>query len=370
MKILLTTDTVGGVWTYALELAAALAPHGVEADLATMGAPLSEGQRAEAAALSNVRLHESAYRLEWMSDPWDEVRRAGEWLLELEARLRPDLVHLNGYAHGALPWRAPTLVVGHSCVLSWWEAVKGEPAPADWDRYREEVTRGLRAATLAGAPTRAMLASLQRHYGPLDAARVLPNGRDPALFRPQAKQPLVLAAGRLWDEAKNVAALDRVAPRLAWPVYVAGDDLHPDGGRLCCANLRLLGRLTRPELADRLGAASIYALPARYEPFGLSVLEAAFAGCALVLGDLPSLREVWDDDALFVPPDDGAALAAALQSLIADEAGREALARRARTRAFQYTPERLAAGYLGAYQHLLAPPVPSDRPLEASACAS
>ena len=35
----------------------------------------------------------------------------------LERRLRPDVVHLNGYTHGALPWRAPVLVVGHSCVL-------------------------------------------------------------------------------------------------------------------------------------------------------------------------------------------------------------------------------------------------------------
>jgi len=83
MRLLLTTDTVGGVWTYALELARALSPHNVEVLLATMGAPVSAEQRAEAAALPNGRVAESAYKLEWMDDSWDDVRRSGDWLLDL-----------------------------------------------------------------------------------------------------------------------------------------------------------------------------------------------------------------------------------------------------------------------------------------------
>jgi len=106
-RVLMTADTVGGVWTYALELARALAPHGVEIHLATMGREPDEGQRAQAAALPNVRLHASDFRLEWMEEPWEDVARAGDWLLALERVLAPDLVHLNGYAHGAMPWRAP-----------------------------------------------------------------------------------------------------------------------------------------------------------------------------------------------------------------------------------------------------------------------
>ncbi len=70
-------------------------------------------------------------------------------------------------------------------------------------------------------------------------------------------------------------------------------------------------------MAGWLGRASIFALPARYEPFGLLPLEAALSGCALVLGDIPSLREVWGDAAWFVPPDDRDALTAAIGSLIA-----------------------------------------------------
>ena len=354
----MTADTVGGVWAYAVELARALAPGGVEIALATMGAPLSPEQSAEIAPLSHVSVFQSGYKLEWMEEPWDDVARAGDWLLDVERRVRPDVIHLNGdFAHGALPWRAPTLVAGHSCVLSWWEAVHGEAAPErEWCRYKREVARGLRAADAVAAPTAALGDALLRHYGPFHGdVRIVPNARDAARFPPGPKEPFVLSAGRLWDAAKNVAALSAVAPGLPWPVCVAGEDRHPDGGRARHDNVRLLGRLAPSDLAGWMARAAIYALPARYEPFGLSALEAGLAGCALVLGDIGSLREVWGADAaLFVPPDDPPALEAALRRLIADPALRAEMAARARGRALEFTPERMAAGYLEIYRRLAA----------------
>jgi glycosyltransferase involved in cell wall biosynthesis len=366
-KVLMTADTVGGVWTYALELAAGLGQHGVEVAIATMGAPLTPQQREASGQISNLEVFESCFKLEWMEDPWEDLAKAGEWLLQLEGRLQPDIIHLNGYVHAALPWQAPTLVVGHSCVLSWWEAVKGEAAPASWDRYREEVRRGLQAANLVIAPSAAMLAELNAHYGEIVNAKVISNGRDSAVFFPSVKKEFVLTAGRLWDEAKNVAALEGIAPQLLWPIYIAGEEKHPDAGtdalakhaarvlnRVSTSNVHLLGRLYTEELVSWYAHASIYALPARYEPFGLSVLEAALSGCALVLGDIASLREIWWDAAVFVPPDDGNATAHAINTLIKDSSLRTALAAKARTRALKFTPQRMVAGYLEAYQDLIA----------------
>jgi glycogen(starch) synthase len=353
MKILMTADTVGGVWTYALELARSLSPHDVNVVLATMGAPVTTQQRAEAATVPGLEIHESEFKLEWMNDPWDDVRLAGEWLLKLEQDIRPDVVHLNGFAHGSLPWHAPVLMVGHSCVLSWWEAVKGEAAPADWERYRYEVTRGLQHASMVAAPTQAMLTALDKFYGVPSTARVISNGRDAALFKPLAKEEFVFGAGRLWDEAKNLSKLDEVAPHLPWPVYVAGDDKHPEGGRVRAQGVQMLGRLASQELTSYFGRAAIYALPARYEPFGLSVLEAALSGCALVLGNIPSLREVWGTAAVFVEPNDAAALQSTLQTLIGDAELRAHKAQQAHLRALEYTPQRMAEGYLVAYRDLI-----------------
>ena len=336
MKILMTADTVGGVWTYALELADALAPHGVEVELATMGRPLDHDQRAELARSAVADLHESAFALEWQQDPWDDVDRAGRWLLELEDRVRPDLVHLNGYAHGCLPWQAPVVVVAHSCVLSWWEAVKREPPPPQWDRYRESVEAGLRAAHAVVAPTHAMLDALARHYSFRSPGLVIHNGRS---FAPpeREKERFVLGTGRFWDEAKNVAALKRVRESVPWPVVLLGSGSP-------------LGRLPSAEVATYVARASIFAAPARYEPFGLSILEAALARCALVLGDIPSLREVWGDAAVYVAPDDDEAVAAAIGLLARDEELRNEVAYRASRRALRYAPERMAASYLELYE--------------------
>jgi glycogen synthase len=375
--VLMTTDTVGGVWHYALELAARLGDAGMKVALASMGAPVSGFQRAQIVRLSNLTLYESAYKLEWMPEPWRDVRRAGAWLLELEHDLKPDVIHLNQYAFGDLPFRAPKLVVAHSCVLSWWRAVHGCPAPADWEPYRGVVQRGLAGAALVAAPTRAMLRALKQNYGYGKRGIVIPNGRDAASYRPGKKKPLILAAGRLWDCAKNLAALEAVAAELPWPVHVAGATVQPGGGVREARGVHALGDLAPEALAQEFAAASIYALPARYEPFGLSILEAALAGCALVLGDIASLREVWGDAAIYVAPDDHEGLRDAVQRLARNHRLRERLAKAARSRAMIYTPERKAAAYLAAYKALTEPPRGARRPEqlplfapEPRACAS
>jgi glycosyltransferase involved in cell wall biosynthesis len=323
-----------------------------------MGAPLSREQRKEARRLSNLRIFESRYKLEWMEKPWFDLARAGDWLVDIERRVKPDVIHLNSYIPAALPFHAPKLVVGHSCVLSWWRAVKGEPAPAEWNWYRYQVTRALRAADLVIAPSHAMLAALQRHYGPLRSAEVVPNGRDPNIFSPLVKENFVLVAGRLWDQAKNLETLVQVAPDLPWPVYVAGEVQHPDGGTQTPPHVCLLGRLSPPALVPWYGRAAIYALPARYEPFGLSVLEAALSACALVLGDIPSLRGIWDGAAIFVPPNDASALRSALLELMKRPALLRKQAELARARGLEYTAQRMATGYLSAYSDLMMTKVP------------
>lgn len=231
-RLLMTADAMGGVWTYALDLSQSLGRQDIEVLLAVTGALPNPEQRRQVLCLPNVQIVEAPLKLEWMDDPWNDIARAGDWLLQMEERFQPDIVHLNGYCHGALPWQAPSVVVAHSCVLSWWLSVNGVEAPAAWERYRQEATRGIHGASLLVAPSRAMLSSIERFYECPERAMVIPNGRRSGIFTPAKKEPFVLSAGRLWDEAKNLAALDRVAPRLAWPAYVAGNNTHPDGNHV------------------------------------------------------------------------------------------------------------------------------------------
>lgn len=352
--ILMTADPIGGVWQYALELCRQLAKRDVNVVLATMGRPLERSERAWVAGLQNVEVRESAYKLEWMIEPWSDVKEAGRWLLDLESRFQPSVIHLNQYSHGALPWKVPTLVVGHSCVYSWFEAVKGSPPGPEWRRYKEAVRVGLQGANMITAPSLSMLSSLKKHYGNFVASAPIYNGRSGARFTAGKKEAFVFTAGRLWDEAKNILSLELIARKIPWPIYAAGESLGPDGQRVLLDGVISLGRLNSETLAQWFNRAAIFVLPASYEPFGLSALEAALSGCALVLGDTESLREIWDDAAVFVRPNDPELIREALADLIANPCLREDLSHRARRRARLFTPERMAQAYMELYAKLLA----------------
>jgi glycogen synthase len=343
-RVLMTCDTVGGVWTFALELAKGLTGNGVEVLLASFGGEPSPEQRAAAAAIPDLFLVSTTFRLEWMENPWEDVAESARWLTRVAREYSPDVVHLNSFGHGDVKFNCPVLLTGHSCVLSWWEAVKGTPLPPTWRIYECVVKRALNSANIISTPSRFMATALAKHYSfDRNKLRIVYNGRDPDRFRRGAKAPIVFAAGRLWDEAKNAAALARVAPALSCPVFFAGEG--------SVEGVRTLGRLSTEQMAEWYSKAAVYAFPARYEPFGLSVLEAALSGCALVLGDIPSLREIWDDAAIFVPPDDSESLRAAIQSLMDDTALCEAVGRRAYQRARNFTASRMIRNYIGLYEN-------------------
>lgn len=346
--VLMTADTVGGVWTYAMDLCAELCSRGVRVSLATMGDPVRPHQAVEAARIRGLDVYESRFRLEWMDDPWHDVMAAGEWLLALQKRTGADLVHLNGYVHAALPWPVPVVVVAHSCVLSWWRAVKKEDAPDSYNQYRHQVTCGVRAADMLVAPSAWMLDQVRLHYSPLNGGVVVPNARSGS-FAPGEKEDLIFSCGRIWDEAKNIGSLCWVAPLLQWPVAVAGETRHPDGRTMVLSRVQLLGSLSQTQIANWLAKASIYALPAYYEPFGLSAVEAALSGCALVLGRIGSLQEIWEDDAVYVTPNDEGELIGTINGLIANPERRHDLAARGRKRARAFTSERMVSGYVEVY---------------------
>jgi glycosyltransferase involved in cell wall biosynthesis len=353
-KILMTADTIGGVWTYSVELCRALEAREIEVALCTMGRKPTDAQLDELAPLENTTLFPSEFRLEWMPDPWEDVEFAGNWLLDIADEFQPDLIHLNTYAHGALPWGAPTLIVAHSCVFSWWQAVHNSRPPREWNTYHRYVESGLLTADKIIAPSQAMLDEIERIYHVTGNCDVIPNGIARAASNDAAKKDYIFSAGRLWDEAKNISLLAQISERLAWPVYTAGKCEGEDGSTAPTGKLKCLGELSRNDVAIWQQTASIYAAPAKYEPFGLAILEAASAGCALVLGDIPSLRENWDGAAEFCDPRDSLAWIETLNRLSANPKRRAELGALARERSKEFTIERTARAYLAAYSQLVS----------------
>ena len=346
-RLLLVTDAVGGVWVYSLELARALRQFGVQTMLAVMGPSPNAAQIEEAA---EFRLIDTGLPLEWLRTSPNEIRRAGEAIARIADREGADIVQTSSAALLAdIPFRQPCIAVQHSCVASWWAAVKGTPLPPEFEWRRELVERGLRQASAIVAPSIAFAAETSRIYDVLVPVNAVHNGRRAMTFGGVPQGEFVFTASRLWDEGKNVATLDAAAARIRIPFQAAGPTEGPNGASSRLQHLQALGQVSPTRIAGLFSARPIYASAALYEPFGLSVLEAAQAGCALVLSDIATHREIWGGAAVFVPAREGDSFAAAIQDLADDPDERQQLGQLARARAQLYSPERMARGMHAIY---------------------
>ena len=353
-RLMLVTDAVGGVWTYSVELARALREWNVETLLAVIGPSPSAEQRTEA---DGCRIIETGLPLDWTAERPDGVRRTACGLAGLASSEGLDVVQLNSAALLAdCEFDQPVVVVQHSCVATWWNAVREGPLPRDFAWRRDLIECGLNIADAVVAPSASFAAQLSRTYGLSRAVRYIHNGRRALPMKKRGPEDFVLTVGRLWDDGKNLRTLDEAAAKLAVPVEAIGPLQGPNGTSVDFDHLRTPGELRLPKIAERLAARPIFASSALYEPFGLSVLEAAQAGCALVLSDIPTFRELWGGSAIFVPATDADGFATAVDELLANRDRRSELGLAARMRALRYTPDAMASRMAQLYAGL----VPED----------
>ncbi len=359
----MTTDTLGGVWTYCMELCRILQNYEVEVHLASMGGLPSASQEEEVSQLDNVKIYRSDYKLEWMQDCEQDLKKAREWILDLFQEIEPQLVHLNNYMPIDFE-KTPVITVIHSCVETWWQSVKGKSAPAGWSEYRQLVKTSLEKSDRVIGPTSAILKQATETYGISTPTSVIHNGRDFKAANSK-KEDFIFAMGRIWDEAKNLKLLSEIAGEISWPVYIAGNNQNPsDGKKIETNKVHFLGELNAKEIQEYLSRAAVFVSPSLYEPFGLGILEAAKSSCALVLSDIDTLQELWCGAAVFFDAKKKEQLKKQLQLLIKSEVFRDDLGSKASKRAESYSLERMGENYMKIYAQLLK--IDTNQPKEIS----
>jgi glycosyltransferase involved in cell wall biosynthesis len=350
-RVLLTADTVGGIWQYATDLASGLVELGYQPVIATLGPRPTAAQRMNVNA--GVELVETDLPLDWLAVGPSELTEAADGVARLADRLQADIVQLNAPALAAVVrFDQPVVAVAHSCVGTWWQAVRGGRIDPDLGWRAELAGDGLANADLVVAPSGSFAAMLQHCYALDQAPVVVRNGRRARSLGPGEPQPFAFTAGRLWDEGKNVAVLERAAGLTQVPFRAAGPVVGPNGSHISLANMQMLGSLDDNGIAAVLSDGPVFVSSAVYEPFGLAVLEAAQAGCAMILSDIPTFRELWDGAARFVYPHDAGGYARAVEEIVGDPALRAQLGQSARLRADDYTIERTAAAMAALYAAL------------------
>ena len=355
-RLVMTTDAVGGIWRYALDLARGLGDFGMETTLLGFGPRPTRAQRAEA---------ERAARLVWSDLPLDwTARDAGELagVPETVARhagdSRADLVQVNVPSQAAgLDIDIPVVAASHSCLASWFNTVRGTDLPEGWGWQRGLTGAGLAAARAVIAPSDAFARVLARCYPGLGPVTVVPNATAaPTLTT--TRKPCAYAAARWWDEGKNAGVLDAAAGLFRHPVLAAGSTTAPDGQQVAFRHARHMGQLEPAAIRDIAASAELFISPSIYEPFGLAALEAARHGAGLVLSDIPTYREIWEDAALFADPRDPGAFAAALDRLTKDATLRGSLRKVAAHRAATFSVPAQARRMRDLYLSLIPKPEP------------
>lgn len=352
---LVTTDAVGGVWTYSLDLARGLLERGVEVTLAVLGPAPSPEQTSAAEALGRLMLIETGLPLDWTEDDPARLSAASRSLAALAVERQVDLVHLNSPTLAAeARFTAPVVGGCHSCLATWWTAVRGdEEMPADFRWRTDLLSRGYAACDALIAPSSAFRQATSARYGVSPVT--VHNGRAaPSGSGTSGRERAALTSGRLWDEGKNIRALDLAAGRMRFPVRAAGSLTGPNGPAAAPRHLQRLGRLDSETLRKELERCPVFVSLALYEPFGLGVLEAAQAGCALVLSDIATFRELWEGAAVFVPPHDDETAAQVLDGLLEDPDAAAALGAAARERAERYSVSHMVEGTLRVYDQVLS----------------
>ena len=183
--------------------------------------------------------------LDWMVEEEAALDEVGDTLVAIGREWDVDLLHLNLPSQAAMIADGlPVVVTSHSCIATWWQAVRGNALPPDVamaanvDQARSHacgrghdtdqqpwrrIDRVLRAdATIC------MSSLTQRQW----RVRRMPTNR------------IVFAAGRWWDEGKNASTLDAAAAQSRWPVVMAGAVSGPNGQNVRLQHARSLGELS------------------------------------------------------------------------------------------------------------------------------
>jgi glycosyltransferase involved in cell wall biosynthesis len=320
------------------------------------------------------------------SRPEREARRRG-FAVECVA-MRSDLsVGAALRVAALLRRRAPALVHCHTGRANWVGAIG-----ARWARVPALSTRRMDRRVKRGLRTRWLYRRLLRRVAAISPAverrllearvaperiRVIWSAVDPEALRPSAPRevlraqlgaapetPVLLVAANL-VRRKGVdvllAAVAALAPRSRSALWVAGDGperavLEAAAARLGIAERVLfLGR--RSDVPDLLEACDAFVLPARKEGLGVAALEAMARGRPVVASAVGGLAEIVipERTGLLVPPGDAAALAAALERLLADPglAWRLGAAGAARV-AEHFLAEHMVSAYEALYREILA----------------
>ena len=341
MRILFTADPNGAGWSHTASLARALARRDEDVLVMAFGAEPTPGRRSEMEA-DGVRL--VTIPIPGPTTDPNFVSAARQALTMMVEEWKPVVVQIDRCSFGDLELEVPKVLT------------VAADKTARVSRGRGPARKGLLGADAVVSPTRALAEEISRRFEyrrPISMIQPgLEMGDQPISFSAtKNKRSGIIFYGRTDEKADGFDLLLEATRQMGGDVQLR---IGGEGNRPPLPGwVTDLGFFGADERATHFGHAEIAVLPSRDEPFGLLSVEAALAGCALLLSDTPAYRELWHGAAVLVKPDDPAALAEAIKSLMTDTRKREECARLCRARALSgFGADRMVEEHRDVYRRI------------------
>jgi len=195
-------------------------------------------------------------------------------------------------------------------------------------------------------------------YPRLDRKKIIiiPNGIDIEKFRPQSKRKIIFSSGRLLRSKGFQHLIKAVSDEdIKWEVHIAGDGPMMN-------ELKQLAERSKTkiifhgwldnngkEYKDLLEQASIFCLLSKYESFGMVLLEAMLAGCAVITSNSSGCVEIINGSGLVVPPENDRTIEETINLLVLDRNRISSLGDEGRQRAIKFYDREIIARQYSKY---------------------
>lgn len=353
-KLLMTTNVKNEIWDYSVILAGALLKQ-IDAEILMLsfGGEPTINQKAEAESL-NVKFLFSDFSPAIFND--SEAKSLFESTVK---EFNPHILHLNDCYINS-DFKKPGIFTFHNDLLNKKLCNFGINNINNYNyqdnnflKQKELINKSLNNADIIITQSRVPAEYLIKTYDLQKKIKIVYNGIDYKPYSGMRENINLLAHGNLSDRSKNISLLLNMAYKLPDNIKlkIIGD--FPPERRLP-RNVEFLNNLSGEELMNVYKTSSIYIAASSYESNGISSMQAAFSGCAVLAADIPVFKELWGDCACMFEKENLNSLMKTVNNLAENRNLLEITSRNCQAKALSvYNSKRMASEYINLYKNIL-----------------
>ena len=365
-KLLMTTDVKSEVWDYSLTLSRALLKHiNAEILMISLGGNPTDTQREELKDL-NIEFQFTDFSPDLFADieANPDILKMKSLFESTIKEFNPHIVHLNhGYPN--FDFNKPCVFACHGDLLNkkMWHSDTNRHGSLHQNllNYKQIINKNLNKSDIIIAQSRFIAECIIKTYNFRKGIKIIYNGIDYKPYSGMPETPTLLASGDLSDRSKNINLLLNIAYKLPdnIKIKIIGESL-PD--KKLPRNVEFLGNLSGSELQEVYKNSSIYLALSSYEPNGLSSIQAAYSGCAILANDIPVFKELWGDCACIFEKDNVNSLMRCINNLVENRNLLELTSKNCQAKALSsFNSKRMAYEYINLYKNILKKYQPSEK---------